>query len=107
MRFYGVPSEDRALELIEKLPQGRWILEENSKREVLSREEAKERLRRIVEEVKGWKEQNKHIPPTTTFIFVHEPSEPKAFKIYDLSSLGCSVSLNPPRWKVYLEGLEL
>jgi len=107
LRFYGIPSEDRALEIVEGLVEGRWVFEEGSSKERLSTKQAKERLRAIIEQVKSWKEQNKHIPKTTTFIFVHEPSSPKAFKIYDLSSLGCSTSLNPPRWRVYLEGLEL
>ncbi len=107
MRFYGIPSEDRVLEIIELIREGEWVFEEKGKKEILEAEQVRERLRSIVEEVKSWKISNKHIPSATTFFFVHEPSEPKAFKIYDLSSLGCSNSLVPPRWKVYRKELSL
>jgi len=102
MRFYGIPSEDRALELLAGMPEGRWVFVEGSTQTELDLEQAKEKLREIFLLIKGWKESNKHIPQTTTFIFVHTPDQPKHFKIYDLSSLGCSVSLNPPRWECYL-----
>ena len=31
MRFYGIPSEDRVLEIIEGLKDGVWVLEEDGK----------------------------------------------------------------------------
>ncbi len=55
--------------------------------------------------VKGWKEQNKHLPTGTVFFFVSTPDNPQAFKVYDLSSLGCSTKLDPARWKVYKKEL--
>ncbi len=102
MRFYGIPSEDRALELLSEMPEGRWVFVENSTHIEFDLEQARERLREIFLQIKGWKEGNKYIPQTTTFIFVHTPADPKHFKVYDLSSLGCSVSLNPPKWECYL-----
>ncbi|NPA40652.1 MAG: hypothetical protein GXO18_00045 [Aquificae bacterium] len=108
MRFYGVPSENRVLEIVESIKNGEWVFEDTKEKvkETLSFEEAKAKLRQLVEEVKRWKEQLTTLTQGTVFIFVHEPSEPKAFKIYDTSSLGCSTSLTPPRWKVYLKELE-
>ena len=107
MRFYGIPSEDRVVEIVNSInSSGAWIFEDNGEKYVLNSEEVKAKLLELVEKVKEWKASMKHIPAGTTLIFVHEPSEPKAFKIYDLSSLGCAVSLNPPRWKVYIKELE-
>jgi len=109
MRFYGIPSESRVFEIIENIQDGFWIFEDTqtNAKERLSHQEVKERLRELISQVQGWKESNSFIPQNTTFVFVHEPSEPKAFKIYDMSSLGCSSNLFPPRWKVYKEGIEL
>ncbi len=108
MRFYGIPSEDRVLEILEGINSGEWVFEDvkEKRREFLSAEKAKERLRDIVNEVKSWKENLTTLTQGTVFIFVHEPGDPKAFKIYDTSSLGCSTELTPPRWKVYLKELE-
>ncbi|MEN3028569.1 MAG: hypothetical protein ABDH29_05025 [Aquificaceae bacterium] len=106
MRFYGISSEDRILEIVESIADGEWIFEEEGEKRLLSLEEARLRLKELVELVKNWKGQMKHLPAGTALIFVHEPSEPKAFKIYDLSSLGCASSLNPPRWKVYRRDME-
>ncbi|WP_448587422.1 hypothetical protein [Thermocrinis sp.] len=102
MRFYGIPSEDRALEILENIPNGLWLFSEGSHRVQLSSEEVKEKLKEVILTVKSWKEKEKHIPQSTTFVFIHTPSEPKHFKVYDLSSLGCSPSLNPPKWECYL-----
>jgi hypothetical protein len=102
MRFYGIPSEDRALELLARMPEGRWVFVEDSIQTELDLEQAREKLREIFLLIKGWKEGNKYIPQTTTFIFVHTPDQPKHFKIYDLSSLGCSINLNLPKWECYL-----
>ncbi|RMH81068.1 MAG: hypothetical protein D6674_01515 [Acidobacteria bacterium] len=107
MRFYGVPSEERLAEIIERIEDGEWFYEGDGKREVLSTEQVKRKLTEILEEIKKWKSSNSYIPAGTTFFFVHEPQNPKAFKIYDLSSLGCASSLSPPRWKFYLKGLEI
>ncbi len=108
MRFYGIPSEDRVLEILEGIKEGVWVFVDNAAKErvELTPNQARERLSQVIQEVKSWKSSNRHIPSYTTFIFVHEPSEPKAFKIYDLSSLGCSTSLPPPRWFAYLKELE-
>ena len=108
MRFYGIPSEERVLEILESVNSGEWIFEDvkEKRKEVLSGAEVRERLRNIVNEVKSWKENLTTLTQGTVFIFVHEPGDPKAFKIYDTSSLGCSTELTPPRWKVYLKELE-
>ncbi len=108
MRFYGIPSEDRALEIVKSIDRGEWIYEDTKEktRLELDHEEVKEKLKNLVEEVKRWKEELSTLTQGTVFIFVCEPQEPKAFKIYDTSSLGCSTSLTPPRWKVYLKELE-
>ena len=108
MRFYGIPSEDRVFQILECISSGEWIVEdlkENAK-EVLAADAVRERLRQIVLQVKSWKESLATLTQGTVFIFVHEPDNPKAFKIYDTSSLGCSTQLTPPRWKVYLKELE-
>ncbi|MFN4320067.1 MAG: hypothetical protein ACK4FY_06340 [Aquificaceae bacterium] len=101
MRFYGIPSEERVLEIIESIKDGVWIFEENGKTQSLDAEGIKEKLYELVNRVKGWKEQNKHLPAGTVFFFVSTPDEPQAFKVYDLSSLGCSTKLDPARWKIY------
>lgn len=108
MRFYGIPSEDRVLEIVKSVNSGEWVFEDTreKKREVLSGEEARERLKSLVNEVKSWKENLTTLTRGTVFIFIHEPANPRAFKIYDTSSLGCSTELTPPRWKVYLKELE-
>ena len=79
MRFYGIPSEDRALELLAGMPEGRWVFVEDSTQTELDLGQAREKLREIFLLIKGWKEDNKHIPQTTTFIFVHTPDQPKHF----------------------------
>lgn len=102
MRFYGL-SEDKMFEVIEKIESGSWILEEDGRIEKISQEEAKTKLRELLEKVKEWKEKSKHIPPGTLFFFVSTPNNPQAIKVYDLSSLGCSSSLDPAKWKIYKE----
>lgn len=102
MRFYGIPSEDRALEILENIPEGVWIFRDNSSQTKLTSQQVKEELRKIILTIKSWKEKDKYIPQATAFLFVHTPSEPKHFKIYDLSSLGCGINLSPPRWECYL-----
>ena len=108
MRFYGIPSEERVFEIVERINSGKWVFEDtkDNRKEILSGEEVRERLKNLVSEVKSWKENLTTLIKETVFIFVHEPESPKAFKIYDTSSLGCSTELTPPRWKVYLKELE-
>ncbi|MDQ7038760.1 MAG: hypothetical protein Q9N26_06130 [Aquificota bacterium] len=108
MRFYGIPSEERFEEIIESVKGGEWVFEEvkEGRKETLPDEEVKRRLREIADQIKRWKEEFSTLARTTVFAFVHEPENPKAFKIYDPSSLGCSTELTPPRWKVYLRDLE-
>ncbi len=109
MRFYGIPSENRVEEIVEGIKEGVWVYEDLKAqlREELSFEEAKEKLKEIIQQVREWKESFSTMSKNTIFVFVHEPAEPKAFKIYDTSSLGCSTELSPPRWKVYQKGLDV
>ncbi|MCS7084236.1 MAG: hypothetical protein NZL90_04545 [Aquificaceae bacterium] len=107
MRFSGIPSEERAIEIAMSIKEGEWTLCENQSCQSANREEAVAWLKNIVSQISTWKKQNPAIPPATCFVFVHTPSEPVAFKIYDLSSLGCSFELSPPRWKAYLKGYEI
>jgi hypothetical protein len=102
MRFYGIPSEDRALELLAGMPEGKVGVCGGLHTNRVRFRAGREKLREIFLLIKGWKEGNKYIPQTTTFIFVHTPDQPKHFKVYDLSSLGCSVNLDPPKWECYL-----
>lgn len=108
MKFYGIASEERALEIVENLKGDRWVFVDNQSKEKLEMNlnQAKEKLKEVINEVKSWKKSSKLIPAYTVLIFVHEPQEPKVFKIYDTSSLGCSTSLSPPRWMVYLKDIE-
>ncbi|SNZ12298.1 hypothetical protein [Hydrogenobacter hydrogenophilus] len=108
MRFYGIPSEEKVLEMIQNIKDGEWFFEDTNAmlKEKLSAEEVKERLKDILLQIKNWKSQMKFLPNNTVFVFVHEPSDPKVFKIYDTSSLGCSSSLSPPRWKIYRKEYE-
>ncbi len=108
MRFYGLPSEERLKEIAESLDSGEWVFEDlkENKRLILKGHEVKEKLKEISERIKSWKEEFSTLARSTIFVFVHEPSNPKAFKIYDPSSLGCSTRLTPPRWKIYMKDLE-
>ena len=108
MRFYGVPSEERLREIAESLTPGEWVFEDlkEKKRSLLRGHEVREKLKEISGKIRGWKEEFSTLARSTIFVFVHEPSDPKAFKIYDPSSLGCSTELTPPRWKIYLKELE-
>lgn len=108
MRFYGVQSEDKVLEIVGNINGGEWVFEDTKekRKEILSPEKVRERLRSMVEEIRRWKEEFVTLGGSTIFVFVHHPENPQAFKIYDPSSLGCSTELTPPRWKVYLKDLE-
>ncbi|MFN3813223.1 MAG: hypothetical protein ACK4SM_01190 [Aquificaceae bacterium] len=105
MRFYGIASEERVKEIIESIEGGVWFFEDTKQglKERLNHQEAKERLKKILLEIQNWKSSMSLLPKSTIFVFVHEPSCPKAFKIYDTTSLGCSSELTPPRWKVYID----
>ncbi|ADO45266.1 conserved hypothetical protein [Hydrogenobacter thermophilus TK-6] len=109
MRFYGIASESRVTEVLEHIEDGVWFFEDTKtgSRERLDGKQVKEKLRDILKQVEEWKEKLHLIPKNTVFVFVHEPSDPKAFKIYDTSSLGCASSLSPPRWKIYKEGVQI
>lgn len=67
MRFYGIPSEERVLEIIEGIKDGVWVLEEDGKTQSFDAEGIKEKLRELVYMVKGWKEQNKYLPRARSF----------------------------------------
>jgi hypothetical protein len=43
MRFYGIPSEDRALELLAGMPEGRWVFVENFTQTELDLEQVREK----------------------------------------------------------------
>ncbi len=109
MRFYGVASEERVKEIIESIENGVWFFEDtkHGSKERLEHRRVKEKLREILLEIQSWKSSMSLLPKNTIFIFVHEPSCPRAFKIYDTTSLGCSSELSPPRWKVYMDGVEI
>ncbi|HIC98002.1 MAG TPA: hypothetical protein EYP11_06375 [Aquificaceae bacterium] len=108
MRFYGIPSEDRAFEIVKRIEGGEWVFEDikEGSRALLGPEEVKAKLEELLKEVTSWRESLAIMLRGTVFVFVHEPSQPKAFKIYDPSSLGCSTELTPPRWKVYIRELD-
>ena len=107
MRFYGVGSEEKLLEIIKSIDGGEWIVEEKGKDpQFVSSQEVREKLSEIFEEIKKWKAQFATLAQQTIFAFVHTPDDPRAFKIYDTSSLGCGTSLVPPRWKIYIRELE-
>jgi hypothetical protein len=108
MRFYGIPTEERLARIVEAIEEGEWVFEDlkEGRKERIGASEAKERLRDLVAQIRKWKEEFSTVAKATVFAFVHDPDRPRAFKIYDPSSLGCSTELTPPRWKVYREDLE-
>jgi len=109
VRFEGLLSDEYLLPILERIEdRSFWIYEDKAKKvkENLTGYEVKVRLREIYENIKRWKGTFGTLSKNTVFIFVHEPENPKAFKIYDTSSLGCGTSLPPPRWKIYLKELE-
>jgi len=76
MRFYGIPSEDRALEILESLPEGLWVFKDNSLQVQLSSKEVKEKLREIILIVKSWKkEKNTYHRPQPLCSFIHQQSQ--------------------------------
>ncbi|NPA33083.1 MAG: hypothetical protein GXO04_05605 [Aquificae bacterium] len=108
MRLYGIPSEERALEIAQNIKEGEWVLEdlkENRKQE-LSPEKAREVFKELINRVKEWKEKSAMLTKHSIFIFVDNPQNPSAIKVYDTSSLGCGTSLLPERWRLYRKELE-
>ncbi len=109
MRFEGLLSDEALIPIVERIDDGEdWVYEDTVEKvkEYIKGAEAKVRLREIYVMIKRWKDTFGTLSRGTVFIFVHEPEDPKAFKIYDTSSLGCGTSLPPPRWKIYLKELE-
>ncbi len=108
LRFYGLLKDEDFLNIIEKVSGDIWILEDlkQKTKEEFSYTDVKDRLNSIAQEIKNWKNTIKLMPASTIFVFVHDKDNPVAFKIYDTSSLGCSTTLTPPRWKIYQKGLE-
>lgn len=108
MRLFGIPSEDKAEEIAERIQEGEWVLEdlkEKIKKE-LSPSEAKEEFKRLINEVRKWKSETATLTQYTIFIFVDDFENPKAIKVYDTTSLGCGTNLIPERWRLYRKELE-
>lgn len=108
MRFYGLLNDEDFYKIIDCVKGNDWIVEDLQKniKEKLNEKDVKLKLRDIAKEIKSWKSSFKMMPESTIFVFVSDKEEPKAFKIYDTTSLGCATSLTPPRWKIYKNGLE-
>ncbi|MGC8676950.1 MAG: hypothetical protein ACP5UF_01835 [Hydrogenobaculum sp.] len=109
MRFYGLLKDEDFLNIIQKVSGESWIIEDTKSKtkEEFSKDQIKHRLLEIANEINSWKQILTLMPSNTIFVFVADKEEPKAFKIYDTSSLGCSTTLPPPRWKVYQKGIVL
>ncbi len=109
MRFYGLLKDEDFLNIIQKVSGDTWIVEDvkSKTKEELSKEQIKKRLLEIANEIDTWKKTLTLIPSNTVFVFVSDKEESRAFKIYDTSSLGCSTTLTPPRWKIYQQGLSI
>ncbi len=109
MRFYGLNQENKIKEAIENISEGNWVFEDKALNRVEkgNKDFAKEKLLYVLKEIESWKNTLTLIPKDTIFIFVSEPQNPIAFKIYDTSSLGCSTSLTPPRWVIRKEEIEI
>jgi hypothetical protein len=109
LRFYGLLKDEDFLNIVQKISGDNWIIEDTKSKtkEELSKDQIKNRLLDIANEIKNWKQTLTLMPSNTIFVFVADKEEPRAFKIYDTSSLGCSTTLPPPRWKVYKKGIVL
>ncbi len=108
MRLYGIPSENRAEEIANNIKEGEWIFEDTKegKKEVLGANEAKEKFKELINQVRKWKSEMSTLTQYTVFIFVDDTQNPKAIKVYDTSSLGCGTNLIPERWRLYRKELE-
>ncbi|GAB6065666.1 hypothetical protein JCM9492_07580 [Aquifex pyrophilus] len=108
MRLYGIPSEDRAEEIANNIKEGEWILEDmkEGKKEVLSADEAREKFKELINQVRKWKSEMSTLTQYTVFIFVDDSQNPKVIKVYDTSSLGCGTNIIPERWRLYRKELE-
>ncbi len=109
MRFYGLLKDEDFTDIIQKVSGDIWIFEDvkAKTKEELSKDQIKNRLLEISNEIISWKKTLTLMPSNTIFVFVSDKEDPKAFKIYDTSSLGCSTTLTPPRWKIYQKGISL
>jgi len=109
LRFYGLLKDEDFSDIVQKISGDNWIIEDTKSKtkEELSKDQIKNRLLDIANEIKNWKQTLTLMPSNTIFVFVADKEEPRAFKIYDTSSLGCSTTLTPPRWKVYQKGLSI
>ena len=108
MRLFGIPSEEKAEEIAEKINEGEWIFEDlkENKKYSLSAQEAKEKFKELIDTVRKWKEEMSTLSRAAIFIFVDDFENPKAVKVYDTSSLGCATTLIPERWRLYRKELE-
>lgn len=108
MRLYGIPSEDRAEEITENIKEGEWVSQDLKEgiKELLSSEEAKNKFKELIQQVRKWKEEMNTLTQYTVFIFIDNSQNPNAIKIYDTSSLGCGTNLIPERWRIYRKELE-
>lgn len=108
MRLFGIPTEDRAEEITEKISEGEWIFQDLKEgiKEKLSWQEAKEKFKELINEVRKWKSEMSTLTQYTVFIFVDDFENPRAVKVYDTSSLGCGTKLIPERWRLYREELQ-
>ncbi len=109
MRFYGLLKDEDFLNIIQKVSGDVWIVEDlkSKTKEELSKDQTKHRLLEIANEINSWKQTLTLMPSNTIFVFVADKDDPKAFKIYDTSSLGCSTTLPPPRWRIYQKGISI
>lgn len=108
MRLFGIPTEDRAEQVAENIKEGDWIFEdlkEGTKQE-LSPEQAKEKFKELINQVRKWKSEMSTLTQYTVFIFVDDFENPKAIKVYDTSSLGCATNIIPERWRLYRKELQ-
>ena len=108
MRLFGIPMEDKAEEIAENIKEGDWIFEDLKEniRKVLSPQEAKEKFKELINQVRKWKSEMATLTQYTVFIFVDDFENPKAIKVYDTTSLGCGTNLIPERWRLYRKELQ-
>jgi len=96
MKLVGI-YEDFATGLLEKI-EGEWIFKEKGVQERLSENEAKRKLKSIIDYIKSKKKGS--LTSYAVLIFVDDVQKPKYFKIYDFDSLACTTREIPPRWEL-------